>query len=122
MIILYDKITIKPSGIQQYIFIFINISLIRARLSGAYLYVCNQLKSAEWWLGSTLDLAQPSHVSETSPGTTVSIRVCLFHMSHPLVGHLGHSLMMKAEEQVLSKLLLISHLLTSCWLKQVNLT
>ena len=59
----YDKQPQNLSGLKQYTFIFAYISLIRARLSRANLYVCNQLKSAGRWLGSFPDLALPfSHI------------------------------------------------------------
>lgn len=50
------------------------------------------------------------------------IKQALFHVSHPPVDHPGLAFKVKAEAQVRAKLLLLSHLLTSYWPKQMALT
>lgn len=104
------------SGIQQYTFIFAYISLIRARLVGAYLHVCSQLKSASSGYIASLILARLSHICDF-PGDGC-VGQALSQVSHPPVRHPRHSLTMKAEDQLLDMLLLVSRLLTSFGLSE----
>lgn len=109
------------SGLKQYTFIFAYISLIRAGLSRANVYVCHQLKSAGCWRGSFLTLPCLPLVSEKSLGTAVQSRLCSVCLILQRVT-LGMLLWWKPSSRFLSSFCL-SHKCTFYWPnKQVHLT